>query len=108
MKLVHACLNIKKCPETRFYHCCDPVKLVLYHCFGPVKLVEASLDVRKDVESSFHHSADIVKLVHAYLCFRMDDPECRFSDCRCPVKLMKARFPPSESEFWKVRGHVCG
>ena len=56
MKLVQACLSVRKDLESGFHHCAVPVKLV-----------QACLCVRKELESSFHHCGGTANLVQASL-----------------------------------------
>ena len=53
MKVVQACLSVRKDLESRFHR-----------CGGPVRIVQACL------ESSFHHCGGHVKIVQACLCAR--------------------------------------
>ena len=56
MKIVQACLYVRKDLESSFHNFA-----------GPVKLVQACLGARKDLESSFHNCVGPVKLVQACL-----------------------------------------
>ena len=56
LKIVQACLYVRKDLESSFHNFA-----------GPVKLVHARLGARKDLESSFHNCVGPVKLVQACL-----------------------------------------
>ena len=55
MKLVQACLCVRKDLESSFHH-----------CGSPVKLVQACLRARKSLEFSFHYCGGPVNLVQAW------------------------------------------
>ena len=71
MKLVQACLSVRKDLENSFHHT-QVREMSDKNGFnrrgGPMKVVQACLCVRKDLESCLHRCGGPVRLVQACIC----------------------------------------